>query len=103
LTTEGIFNLPLSDFLESLLLRRWQQLADAGAHAVRKARNSTPCRTDRLGMTGNRGESFAEILHQFDAGGGSGKLAAQLLEKGRRRRRSRSSLAGIHLPGGSIE
>jgi hypothetical protein len=40
--------LPASDFLESLLLRRSQQLADAGTHAVWKAGNLTACRTDRL-------------------------------------------------------
>ncbi len=43
-------------FPGSMLLRRWQQLADAGEHAVRKAGNSTPGRKDRLGMTGNSGE-----------------------------------------------
>ena len=103
LTREGIVQLPLSDFLESSLLRRWQSFADARAHAVTKARNSTAGRTDRLGMTGHSGESFAEILHQLDPSGGSGKFAAQSLKKGRRQRRSRSSLAGSHLPGGPIE
>ena len=56
LTSEGIAQLPLSDFLESSLLRRWQSFADARAHAVTKARNSTAGRTDRLGMTGHSGE-----------------------------------------------
>ncbi len=37
-TSEGIFNLPASVFLELRLRRRGQSLADAGTHAVRKAR-----------------------------------------------------------------
>ena len=61
---------------------------------MRKAGNSTACRTDRLGLTGDDCEDFAEILHQLDPRGGSGKFAAQSLKKGRRRRGSRSSLAG---------
>jgi hypothetical protein len=63
LTSEGIFNLPASVFLESRLLIRGQSLADAGTQAVRKARNSTAGRSDRLGMTGDGCESFSEILH----------------------------------------
>jgi len=60
LTSEGIINLPASVFLGSMRLGRWQSLADAGAHAVWKAGNSTACRTDRLGMTGHDYESFAK-------------------------------------------
>ena len=63
LTSEGIFNLPASVFLESRLLRRGQSLADAGTHAVRKASNSTAGRSVRLGMTGDGCESFFEILN----------------------------------------
>jgi hypothetical protein len=62
LTSEGIVNLPASIFLESLRLRRWQQFADAGAHTVRKAGKSTPCGTDRLGMTRHRRRSQSPFL-----------------------------------------
>ena len=75
-TSERIVNLPPTDFLESMLLRSRQQLADPGTHAMRKAGNSTACRTDRLGMTGHGGKSFAEILDQLDPRGGSGEFAA---------------------------
>ena len=73
---------------------------------MRKARNLTADRSDRLGMTGDGCESFSEILHQLDpscgSGGGSGKFSPQALEKRRRRRRGRSSFAGSHLSGGPI-
>ena len=62
LTSEGIVNSPASVFLESLRLRRWQQFADAGAHAVWKAGKSTPCGTDRLGMTRHRRRSQSPLL-----------------------------------------
>jgi hypothetical protein len=103
LTSEEIFNLPASIVLESMLPRSRQQLADAGTHAVRKAGDSTACRTDRLGMTGDDCESFAEILDQLDPRGGSGKFFTSSLEKRRRRRRGRSLFAGSHLPSGPIE
>ena len=96
-------NLPASVFLESMRLRRWKQLADAGAHAVRKTENSTAGRMDRRGMTGDGCESLAEILDSLDPGGWSGKFAAQSLKKGRLRRRGRSSFSGNHLPSGPIE
>ena len=108
LTSEGIFNMLASDFLESRLLRRGQSRADAGTHAVRKARSLTADRSDRLGMTGDGCESFAEILHQLDpgcgggSGGGGGKFSPQTLEKRRRRRRGHPSFAGSHLSGGPI-
>ena len=66
--------MPASIVLESMLPRSRQQLADAGTHAVRKAGDSTACRKDRLGMTGDDCESFAEILDQLDPRGGSGKF-----------------------------
>ena len=103
LTSERVVNLPASVFLESMRLRRWKQLADAGAHAVRKTENSTAGRMDRRGMTGDGCESFAEILDSLDPGGWSGKFAAQSLKKGRLRRRGRSSFSGNHLPSGPIE
>jgi hypothetical protein len=115
LTSEEIFNLPASDFLESRLLRRGQSRGDAGTQAVRKARNSTAGRSDWLGMTGDGCESFSEILHQLDpgcgcgcgcgcgSGSGSGKFSAQAVEKRRRRRRGHPSFAGSHLSGGPIE
>ena len=103
LASAEIVNLPPSVVLESLRLRGWQSFADAAAHAVKKARNSTPCRTDRLGMIGDGCESFAEIPRQLGPRGGSGKFAAQSRKKGRCRWRSHSSLAGSHLPCGPID
>ncbi len=71
LTSEGVVNLSASDFLVPMRQRRWQSLADAdaGAHAVTNAGNSTAGRTDRRGMTGDGCESFAEILDSLDPGG----------------------------------
>ena len=54
-------------------------------------------------MIGDGGEFFAKTRHQLDTRSGSVKFAAQSLKKERRRRRSHSSLAGSHLPGGPIE
>ena len=103
LTSEGVVNLSASDFLVPMRRRRWQSLADAGAHVVRNAGNSTAGRMDRRGMTGDGCESFAEILDSLDPSGWSGKFAAQSLKKGWRRRRGRSSFSENHLPSGPIE
>jgi hypothetical protein len=38
-TSEGIINLPAYGFLDAMVLKRWQFLADAGVHPVWKEEN----------------------------------------------------------------
>ncbi len=65
--SEGVINLSASVVLESMRLRSWQSLVDAGPHPVRKPRNSTASRSDRPGTVANHSPKSCTNSAQTDA------------------------------------